>query len=107
MIRALFLCGKNRLRSPTAERVFSAWPGVEAASAGVGHDAEVEVTPEMVEWADVIFVMEEAHRRKLTAKLGKWMKGKRVVCLSIADEYGFMEPALVALLKERAGVHLR
>jgi predicted protein tyrosine phosphatase len=28
----LFLCSRNRLRSPTAERVFADWPGVETAS---------------------------------------------------------------------------
>ena len=26
----LFLCSRNRLRSPTAERVFADWPGVRS-----------------------------------------------------------------------------
>ncbi|MFP3560695.1 phosphotyrosine protein phosphatase, partial [Paraburkholderia sp. SIMBA_049] len=28
MTRALFICSRNRLRSPTAEAVFAGWPGV-------------------------------------------------------------------------------
>ena len=44
MKRALFLCGRNKLRSPTAEQVFSGEPGVEVAGDGGDHD-EVEVEP--------------------------------------------------------------
>ncbi len=32
--RVLFVCSRNRRRSPTAEAVASAWPGIEALSAG-------------------------------------------------------------------------
>ena len=35
----LFICTQNRLRSPTAEQVFADWPGIETASAGLGHEA--------------------------------------------------------------------
>jgi UDP-N-acetylmuramyl pentapeptide synthase len=35
----LFVCSRNRLRSPTAEQVFADWPGVETASAGLSPDA--------------------------------------------------------------------
>ena len=64
----LFICTQNRLRSPTAEQVFADWPGVETASAGLGNDAEVPVSPELLAWADMIFVMEKAHRNRLSAK---------------------------------------
>ena len=40
----LFLCSQNRLRSPTAEQVFADWPGIETASAGLGNDAEVQIS---------------------------------------------------------------
>ncbi len=39
MTRVLFICSRNRLRSPTAEAVFAAWPGVETDSAGLAPDA--------------------------------------------------------------------
>ena len=54
----LFVCARNRLRSPTAERIFADWPGVDTASAGTAADAEAPVTPELLDWADVIMVME-------------------------------------------------
>lgn len=40
----LFICSQNRLRSPTAEQVFAAWPGIETASAGLKPDADVPVS---------------------------------------------------------------
>jgi predicted protein tyrosine phosphatase len=46
MKRALFICSRNRLRSPTAEQVFAAWPGVETDSAGLADDAEVQLSPD-------------------------------------------------------------
>jgi predicted protein tyrosine phosphatase len=97
----LFICSQNRLRSPTAEQVFANWPGIETQSAGLGNDADVPVTPELLAWADLVFVMEKVHRTKLSNKFGNDLNGKRVVCLDIPDNYGFMEPTLVQLLTRK------
>ncbi len=59
MINALFICSQNKLRSPTAELVFAKWPNVETDSAGLNNDAEVLLTPEQIDWADIIFVMDQ------------------------------------------------
>jgi predicted protein tyrosine phosphatase len=72
---------------------------MECASAGTNHDAEVPLTPELIEWAEVIFVMEKAHRSKVTRKFKPYLSNKRVICLDIPDEYDFMDPDLVHLLK--------
>lgn len=101
MSNVLFICGKNRWRSPTAEQVFAEHPGIECASAGLSHDAETPVSVELIEWADLIFVMEQTHKRKLSAGFKASLVGKRVVCLNIPDNYKFMEPALVKLLKTK------
>ena len=106
MTNLLFLCARNRLRSPTAERVFASRPGVETASAGLAPDAEEPVTPDHLAWADLIFVMERAHRAKLQRRFGPHLKGKRVVCLDIPDDYDFMQPELVALLVKKVGPFL-
>ena len=97
----LFVCSQNRLRSPTAEQVFSQRPDIEVASAGTNNDAETPLTSELVEWADIIFVMEKTHRTKLQSRFRATLKSKRVVCLDIPDNYAFMDPALVALLKSK------
>lgn len=102
----LFICSQNRLRSPTAEQVFAEWPGVEAASAGLNHDAETPVTPELLEWAHFIFVMQRAHRSKLSARFKPYLKGKRVICLEIPDNYDFMDPDLIRLLQDKVPRHL-
>jgi predicted protein tyrosine phosphatase len=107
VIRALFICSKNRLRSPTAEQVFANWPGVETDSAGLGADAEVPLSPEQLRWADIVFVMEKTHRARLSAKFRACLNGKKVVCLDIPDDYAFMQPELVALLEQKAGKFLR
>lgn len=99
MKHVLFVCSQNRLRSPTAEQVFADHPGNECASAGLNHDAENPVTREWVEWAELIFVMEKTHRSRLSAKFGPHLGNKRVVCLDIPDDYAFMDPTLVRLLK--------
>ena len=89
MKRVLFVCSQNRLRSPTAEQVFSNRPGFEVASAGVDPDAETPVSPELLEWADVIFVMERAHREQ-ARRIPAHLKSKRIVCLDIPDEFEYM-----------------
>ncbi|MEK7967799.1 low molecular weight protein tyrosine phosphatase family protein [Burkholderia contaminans] len=107
MTRALFLCSRNRLRSPTAEAVFSAWPGVETDSAGLAPDADTRVTAEQLDWADVVFVMERAHQARLAAQFGAHLRHKKIVCLDIPDRYAYMQPELVTLLERKAGPLLR
>jgi predicted protein tyrosine phosphatase len=104
--RLLFVCSQNRLRSPTAEQVFSNWPGIEVASAGLDRTAECPVTPELVEWADLIFVMEKMHRNKLTKRFKAHLRNQRVICLNIPDQFEYMDPALVRLLKALVPRHL-
>lgn len=97
----LFICTQNRLRSPTAEQVFADWLGIETQSAGLGNDAGNPVSPELLAWSDVIFVMEKAHRNKLSKKFRPHLAGKRVICLDIPDDYDYMDPALVRLLRAK------
>ena len=85
--------------------MFAAWPGVEAASAGTNHDAEEPLTGELVAWADLIFVMEKTHREKLSRRFRRHLKA-RVICLNIPDDYAFMDPDLVTLLRTRVPPHL-
>ncbi|WP_242617010.1 low molecular weight protein tyrosine phosphatase family protein [Rivibacter subsaxonicus] len=102
----LFVCGQNRLRSPTAEQVFADWPGIEVDSAGLKPESDTPLTPEALSWAELIFVMEKAQRRKLEQRFRPHLGGKRIICLDIADRYSFMEPALVELLLARVSRHL-
>ncbi|MDB9517585.1 low molecular weight protein tyrosine phosphatase family protein [Roseofilum reptotaenium CS-1145] len=101
IVKLLFVCSKNQLRSPTAEAIFAEYEGLEVDSAGIDRGAEISLGTEEIEWADMIFVMEQSHRKKLSKKFQPWLKNKRVVCLDIADDYEYMEPALIELLKRK------
>ena len=106
-MNVLFVCSRNKLRSPTAEAVFAAWPGIETDSAGLSSDAEVELSLDQVEWADIIFVMERRHKSKLAQRFGRHIGNKRVVCLDIPDKYGFMDAELIGRLEKTVGPLLR
>ena len=102
----LFVCSQNKLRSPTAEQLFSRRHDLEVESAGTNHDAENPLTAELVAWADLIFVMEKAHRSKVQRRFGAALGGRRVICLDIPDDYAFMQAELVQLLETRVSRHL-
>ncbi|MEQ1739016.1 MAG: low molecular weight protein tyrosine phosphatase family protein [Methyloglobulus sp.] len=107
MIHALFVCTQNKLRSPTAEHIFSTWQGVETDSAGIGNGAIAPLSVEQIEWATMIFVMEKAHRNKLSKKFKAHLNGKRIICLNIPDDYEFMQPELIKLLEAKVSAFLR
>jgi predicted protein tyrosine phosphatase len=87
--------------------VFADRPGIETASAGTNRGADNPLPAELVDWADVIFVMEKQHQRKLSENFQAQLRGKRVVCLGIPDDYQFMQPELVDLLEAKVSKHIR
>lgn len=101
MKKVLFICSKNKLRSPTAEAVFSDVKGWEVYSAGISNDAEVRVSVEDIEWADHIFVMEKSHKKKLASKFGRAIKNQKVVSLDIPDDYEYMDSTLIEILQSK------
>lgn len=105
-MRALFICTENRLRSPTAHAVFASHPEVEALSAGTNRDADTTVSGDLIEWADVVFYMERAHKNRVSKRFQKLLQGKRTVVLGIPDNYDYMDPDLVRVLRRRVSRHL-
>lgn len=76
------------------------------SSAGTNNDAENPLSAELIEWADILFAMERAHRAKIQQKYRSQLKSKRLICLDIPDDYGFMDAGLVAILKTKVPRHL-
>lgn len=101
MQHLLFICGRNRLRGPTAEAIFPQYEGIEALSAGLSKDAETSISGDLIDWADTIFVMEKTHRKKLIQQFSPLLKDKRIVVLDVPDHYEYMQPGLVKLLEVR------
>jgi predicted protein tyrosine phosphatase len=106
-IRTLFICYYNRKRSATAERVFGRDPGLDVRSAGTSDEAMVRVNERMLDWADVVFVMEDEQRRELSRLFPGHPALDRLICLDILDKYEFLDAELVRLLQERTQPHLK
>jgi len=104
--RVLFVCRQNRKRSATAERVFAKRADLDVRSAGTARDALVRVNVHMLDWADVVFVMDDEQRQWLQATFAGHPSLGRVVCLDIPDVFSFLQPELVALLNERVPRHI-
>ena len=57
------------------------------------------MTPELLAWADVIFVMEKGHRNTWLKQFRTSIKNQKVVVLGITDDYEYMDPRLVRLFE--------
>lgn len=102
-VRVLFCCAHNRTRSLTGEHLLVPVEGYEAKSAGICKGARVEVTQKLVNWADVIFVMEYWMKEYLLMHFR--VKAAKIKVLGIIDGYFYGEPELVRKIAERLERH--
>ncbi len=102
----LFICTINRMRSCTAETLYAANPALKVKSAGIAPTAPNQITPELLRWADKIFVMENLHRAFITEKFHDVNLDNKLIVLGIPDFYYYMEPELIDLLKEKVDPHM-
>jgi predicted protein tyrosine phosphatase len=100
MPNLLFICSKNQWRSPTAELLFKGHQLHNARSAGTSDKARIRVNQKMLDWADMVFVMEYKHRELLKQQ---FRIDKPVTVLAIEDDYQFNDPELVEILKSALG----
>jgi predicted protein tyrosine phosphatase len=104
-VRALFVCRYNQRRSATAERIFGKDPTLDVRSAGTSQEASVQVNRLMLDWADIVFVMDENQARDMKRLFPGHPAVDRMVCLQIQDNYHFLDPELVSVLEERTRPH--
>ena len=104
--RVLFVCRSNRMRSPTAERIFCKRPDLDVRSAGTSADALARINAHMLDWADLIFIMDDQQRRALERRFAGHPALARLISLDIPDDYTFMQPELVELLETRVTPHM-
>jgi predicted protein tyrosine phosphatase len=50
--------------------------------------------------------MEKTHKNKVSKKFSSLLKNKKLICLGIADNYDYMQPELVQLLKLKVAQHI-
>jgi predicted protein tyrosine phosphatase len=99
--KILFVCTVNRMRSATAQKIYENDPRFEVKSAGTAKDANTQLSLELLNWADSIVVMEKKHRNYIHKKFPEIYAVKKIVCLYIPDEFRYMQPDLIYILKER------
>ena len=95
----LFICSRNKWRSRTAETIFRNSQNHTVRSAGTENDARIRITEKLIDWSDLIFVMEKHHKEKLQKRFGQLVDAKEVIILDIADDYPYMDVELIETLK--------
>ncbi len=96
----LFICTANQQRSPTAEYLFESHEQYEAKSAGTHPLAEVQVRSYSIEWADIIFCMEENHKQFLLANF-PLAKKKKIIVLDVPNIFYKNDLNLKQILKKK------
>ncbi len=67
-MNVLFVCSRNKWRSPTGEQIWRNTTGVSVRSAGTSRQARRRLSVADLRWADLIFVMEEKHKSRIKAE---------------------------------------
>ena len=106
MTNLLFICSRNQWRSPTGEQVWRNYSGLSVRSAGTSQNARRTVNSKDIQWADVIFVMEEKHKSRLKAQFTRLLSYKDIQVLDIPDEYQFMDKELIEIITQSVGNYL-
>jgi predicted protein tyrosine phosphatase len=100
--RVLTVCSASALRSPTAAVVLNQEYGYNTKAAGVSLEyAIVPITGRLLMWADEILCMESWQAQEIEGMLEIMGVDRPVVCMNIDDNYSYMQPELVDLIKQR------
>lgn len=98
-MKILFVCSRNKWRSRTAETIFKNNGMHEIKSAGTEKSARIKLNQNLINWAEVIFVMEDKHKNRLLDNFYFDKKETSLEVLDIMDEYEYMDDDLVEILK--------
>ena len=104
--KVLFVCDEDNLRSPTGTAVYGSNTDLEVRSAGFGRYSSQRVSEDMLQWADIVFVMERRHRNRIHKAFPRIYAKKRIICLYIPDEFDYMDSVLVRLLTSRCSPYI-
>jgi protein-tyrosine phosphatase len=88
----------NKQRSVTAERLYRNDARLEVRSAGVRTDALRRISESDLIWADIVFVMDADHKRRIQSQFGH-LDLPRIDNLDIPDDFVVMDPELQVILK--------
>ncbi len=87
------------MRSATANEIYKDDSRFIVKSAGTDSGAATVLTRELLDWADSVIVMEKHHRNSIRKSYPDIYRNKKIVCLYIPDEYDYMQPELISILR--------
>jgi len=105
-LRVLFVCRQNKVRSLTAEHLYSERPDLEVRSAGTATFAKNQLTKELLTWADVIFIADKTQAEVVETLLPAAPRTKRVICLDLPDIFNYKSDSLVVKLTAKLEPYL-
>lgn len=107
----LFICSANKQRSKTAEDYFSEkHHELNFISAGTNikiceREGTNPLTIEILELADLVFVMENTHKKEVKNFINGKFK-KELIVLNISDIYKYYQKELIDILEEKMSIYL-
>jgi len=105
-IKILFVCGRNRWRSPTAERIYCDDPRVSVRSGGVNGNSRREVSESDLDWADLVLVMERRYTLRIKSRFHNRESFPPMESLEIQDDYAPMNQQLIGLIRVGTEHHI-
>ena len=102
-MKTLFICSANKQRSKTAENYFAEKHFEhEFRSAGTNNkicrkEGTTELSEELLEWADKVYVMEKKHLDQIQKHTGSKYYSK-INVLDIPDIYKYYDAGLIKIL---------
>lgn len=99
MLNVLFVCSKNKWRSPTAESIYRNDERMNVRSAGISSSSKHRISERDIEWADLIFTMEEEHKSAIKSRFQKKLRIAEIYVLDIPDDYSYMDEELIEMIR--------
>lgn len=100
MLNILVVCSHNKWRSPTAEKIYRHDSRFRIRSAGLGKLSPHFLSQKDLLWANLLLYMEKDHIERIKS-LYPMVELPKAINLDISDEYPFMDPELVEIIKEK------
>ena len=98
--KLLIVCGRNKRRSRTAEYIFKNDDRFQIRSAGLSAVSDVQINEKLINWADIIFVMDDGQRNRIQSQYRE-LDLPGIHTLDIPDDYEYLNEDLVEMLTTR------
>ena len=100
VVNVLFVDGKYRRRGPTAEKVFKTDHRINPRAAGLSENSKKRLKAADFAWADIVVCMERKYVPRIKIMFPNIDEFPPLEVINVSDDYIFMAPKLVSLLKE-------